>query len=54
MAEFVYRCQYTATPPVINGVLDDPVWQQAGVVQLVRNQEGGTPRFVTTRTLAVG
>ena len=51
MAEFVYRCQYTATPPVINGVLDDPVWQQAEVVQLVRNQDGATPRFETIARL---
>ena len=43
-----YFCRYTETPPVLDGTLDDPAWQQAEEVRLVRNQDGAEPRFETT------
>lgn len=51
METMVYQCQKTGTPPVIDGRLNDLVWQQAGVVWLLRNQDGAVPRFETTARL---
>ena len=46
-----YLCNYTATPIAIDGRLDDPAWQQALAVPLLRNQDGAEPRFETTARL---
>ena len=46
-----YRCRYIKVPPIVDGVLDDPAWQQADAIRLVRNQDGAVPRFETTARL---
>jgi hypothetical protein len=46
-----YYCQYTETAPVIDGTLDDPAWNRAKEIRLLRNQDGSTPRFETTARL---
>ncbi len=48
----VYRCQYTEQSPVIDGRLNDAVWQKAEVVNLVLADTGLPPRQpVTARAL---
>jgi len=48
MGSLVYRCRRTETPPVLDGTLGDPIWKQAEVIALVRNQDGAAARFETT------
>jgi hypothetical protein len=43
-----YSCRYTATPITVDGRLDDPAWDSAVVIHLLRNDDGGKPRFETT------
>ena len=51
MDRLSYPCKRTATPIVLDGKLDDPAWQQAVPVTLIRNQDGAPPRFETTARL---
>jgi len=46
-----YHCKYTPRPIALSGRLDDPAWQSATAVSLVRNQDGARPRFATTARL---
>lgn len=40
--DYTYHCPKVSTPPVIAGLVDDPEWQLAPVVELV-NSEDGSP-----------
>ena len=46
-----YTCRYTKTPITVDGKLDDPAWETAVAVRLVRNEDGAEPRFETTARL---
>jgi len=46
-----YVCYRTSQPIVIDGVLDDPAWQKAPVVELVLADSGAKPKQATTARL---
>ena len=46
-----YKVPYTATPPKIDGLIDDPVWKQAPAVDLVRSDGRGKAALRTTARL---
>jgi hypothetical protein len=46
-----YLCYRTATPPTIDGRLDEPAWASAPAVPLALADSGGRPRQATTARL---
>ncbi len=43
-----YVCRYSSEAPRVDGRLDEPAWQRAAVMELVRADNGSAPRQPTT------
>jgi hypothetical protein len=46
-SDYIYHCPKVTTPPVIAGLIDDPAWQIAPLLELVNSEDGSSARQST-------